>query len=542
MICSKSIIPLGGLVLVTLYGLWVPVAFTAETSNAPRLAVMRLTNGDHATGSLVDSTENGHLAWQSQAFVTPFRFSLDAIESILFPVPTKISQPQGDYCFELAAGDTLFGSLVSLQEDEAILDIWQMGRLHVKRSFVRRMHRWNKAELIYFGPSGLDGWQTPGTPGWREDAGNLVTEQNGAILRRDLGIPAQARFEIELSWTTQPDFEFAFAVSSDPRTAQQAFRFEVWENELVLQRETQREADVVGLQKIAAGGGHVHLLAFLDQIRGRMLVFSSSGQQLADMTIATPKSDTFGGLQITNRNGDIRLESLRIGRWNGEPPHSVEATGARIHQIDGTVVYGQETSFDPQRRQFVVKDAATEKRIDESQIQDVYLAQGEEVARPSIRALHFSGLRISGELVKVEENKIWLKSSAIREPLSSPVDALQSLVMSRLPIITVTTVDPTAEEPGPNDNRGTFAISRNNTVGDLTIHYTTSGTATSGLDYAPLSGTVMIPSGKPTTWVTFTPLDDDLVENSETVNLTISPDPSYSIGTPNQRHGYDRGW
>ena len=42
--------------------------------------------------------------------------------------------------------------------------------------------------------------------------------------------------------------------------------------------------------------------------------------------------------------------------------------------------------------------------------------------------------------------------------------------------------DPSAAEDGLNT--GTFTITRSNAIGDLTVNYTISGTATSGSDYS----------------------------------------------------------
>ncbi len=413
---------------------WLTAGAEEPSQKAPA-AVIQLKGGDFAAGQLVDSPDGDSLSWKSAAFADRLRFPLPAVQGIHFPIPDKLPQPEGDYCFELAGGDLLFGSLVSLEGDAAVLDIPAFGRLHVERAIMRRMVRWNKAELIFFGPSGLDGWQTSGIvePGivkpWRENAGHLIADQDGATLRRDFHAPPLARFEIELSWSMKPDFELAFGVGLDPKTALRAFHFEVWENQLVAVRETEREADVAALLEIKPGAGRVSLQVFLDLQRGRMLVFSSSGQQLGDLTVATGKPQSFGGVQIINKHGDLKLESLRIGRWNGEPPRILEADKSRILGTDGTITYGQLKRYDAGQHQFVVEVAAAELRVDEDRIQDVFLAKAGEVAPRSLRAVLFSGLRTSGDLVKVEQNTVWLKCPGIQEPLSSPISALQSLTV-----------------------------------------------------------------------------------------------------------------
>ncbi|HTN03444.1 MAG TPA: hypothetical protein VL132_16260, partial [Planctomycetaceae bacterium] len=149
----------------------------AEPPSGSRTAVVHLADGDFARGEPVDSAAGDSLHWRSPGFVKPFQFDIDAVRSVQFPVPEKLPQPVGAYRFELAGGDVLFGSLVSLAGDSAELDVSGLGRLHVDRSILRRMSRWNGGtDVVFFGPNGLEGWQVgdPGRP-WREDAGHLVT-------------------------------------------------------------------------------------------------------------------------------------------------------------------------------------------------------------------------------------------------------------------------------------------------------------------------------------------------------------------------------
>jgi hypothetical protein len=64
------------------------------------------------------------------------------------------------------------------------------------------------------------------------------------------------------------------------------------------------------------------------------------------------------------------------------------------------------------------------------------------------------------------------------------------------------------------------------------VNYTVGGTATNGVDYQPLPGSVTVLAGQPSATITVTPIDDSLGEGSETVTLTLAANASYSIGTP----------
>ncbi len=402
----------------------------AEPTDNAASAVIHLTNGDYATGRLVDSQGSGRLAWQSAAFTAPFEFPTQTVNTIQFPVPAKLIQPEGIYCFELAGGDVLFGSLVALQGDAAEIEVSGIGRLHVEKTLLRRMYRWQGGtDLLFSGPSGLKGWTASGAvKAWREESGHLLSDQSGAILQRDFKLPALARIEFELSWKGKPDFELALG-ANDSKSALRAFRFEVWENELVVQRETEREADLTSLQPAQSGPGRVHLQAFLDQPKGRLLVFSSGGMKLADLTVTTAKPQTLGGLQLTNKSGDVRLERLSIGRWNGEAPRILDANKSRLHTTDGAITYGQLQSYDATKQEFVFETNGIEERFAEARVQDVFFSFENNVAPRSLRAVHHSGLRISGELVKVEADKAWIKCPGIREDVACPVAGLQALTV-----------------------------------------------------------------------------------------------------------------
>ncbi len=72
---------------------------------------------------------------------------------------------------------------------------------------------------------------------------------------------------------------------------------------------------------------------------------------------------------------------------------------------------------------------------------------------------------------------------------------------------------------------GKFYIARANSSGALTVSYVLSGTATDGLDYTGLTGSVVIPDTQLGEVVTFTPVNDLLPEGTEKVTLTLVPGP-----------------
>jgi thiol-disulfide isomerase/thioredoxin len=406
-------------------------AGTAHAADAERQPILHLHEHDAATGHLADSVGPDKLLWQSPAFAMPLEFPVAALRTIHFPVNAHMPQPVGEYGIELAGGDAFFGGLVSLDAQQLVIDTAGLGQLHIDRTVLRRVYRLKAIELIFAGPNGLDGWKVSGSnAAWREDRGHLVSDEIGAVIRRDFGTPALARFEIELSWKTKPDFDLAFGVGEDPKSVLRAFRLDVWDSKIVAWRETEREADVTALARIEPGPGRIHLQIMVDQENGRMLVLSPFGEKLADLRVASGKPQVNGGLQLTNKSGDIRVERLRVGRWNGEAPHAVTAEKARLHLTDGTVTYGQVDSFDPAQKQFLVHTDDGDKQLAENQVQDIVLSPEGKPGDPTqmISALFTAGGRASGTLIKIEEGKIWLQAPGIRESIAAPLDALYALI------------------------------------------------------------------------------------------------------------------
>jgi uncharacterized protein YjiK len=100
------------------------------------------------------------------------------------------------------------------------------------------------------------------------------------------------------------------------------------------------------------------------------------------------------------------------------------------------------------------------------------------------------------------------------------------------PVVGVTATDALASETGSDP--GVFHFSRSgSTTSALTVIYTIAtgaGQATAA-DYTPaLTGSQVIPAGAASVDVTITPVDDTLVEGTETLVLTLSDTGSYDVG------------
>ncbi len=315
----------------------------------------------------------------------------------------------------------------------AELDVPRLGRIHVPRSHLLRIDRWrNGADVIYDGPDGLAGWHDlRGRKEWGEDLGRPVTHRDGASIRRNVGLPARASIEFEISWKTKPDFTFALGVDDQADAVKWAFRFEVWGGDFVVQRELEHVADLAIVQEVSAGPGRAHMQAYLDQEKGRIVVFSPGGDQVADLLVSEKKPVVRPGLCLENTRGDVRLDWLRIAPWDGESPRAVHAGRAHIRRGDGSVLDGHLTGLDAASREFVLKTEKGESRVPLAQVSSVSLSVPKGKAFRMIRAVYEDGTRVSGDLVRLEEGMLVLAVPGIADPARLPLAGLRSVAVLR---------------------------------------------------------------------------------------------------------------
>src|SRR5207244_67425 len=91
-------------------------------------------------------------------------------------------------------------------------------------------------------------------------------------------------------------------------------------------------------------------------------------------------------------------------------------------------------------------------------------------------------------------------------------------------------------ESGPVSGLFTVSLTQASAT-DTLISYTVGGTAVSGSDFSPLSGSLTIPENQLSATIPVPVLDDTLVEGSETVSVTLSAitsgDPQIAVGAAN---------
>jgi hypothetical protein len=404
-----------------------------ETRDRKVAAVLQSMNGQQVAGSLRPTDAPRRLRWQAIGSTTPVDYDVESVNFIRFPVSAHAHRHEGQYCFEMAGGDIVFGDIVDLGEAHAVLDLSRFGRMKVRRSAIRQIHRQGKGTgLVYAGPDGLADWAmaSPGKE-WQEERGLVFTERGGGWLVGDFGLPPRAVVEVEVSWRTGP--AFALALGGDPKSGvfNQAFRIEVWDESIVLFRELDFDADAVPVERVAAGPGRVRLSICLDQVAGRCLIYSDAGKLQADMKVGAGKAPVLSGLRLSNVRGDVRLERLKISHWNGSPRDAVSADRPHVQNQDGSILMGVPVRYDASAGEFVVRTETGESRVSAGGIAGLTLGVPEDAKPRSTAAIYQDGARLTGDLVKVDEQSIWLSGTVVGEEVRLPIAGLRSLIVMR---------------------------------------------------------------------------------------------------------------
>lgn len=407
--------------------------------------VLQLHRGDFLAGRLVAHTGSDQLAWQHPAFDTKFLFPLRAITGAAFAEPAEVTRAAGEFCVELTNGDRWYGSVVGIDGHALTLRSPGMGDLPIRREMLRRLFRWSDGKtLLYSGPGALADWQQSGDGDpWEDRGGQLRTDQTLTSIYGDIGLPDQAQLEIEVSWSGKPNFVIAIGVDEDPSSVDQALRMEVWNQTLVLIRESEDAAAILALGTLAHFDQHLWLSIALDQTTGRATVYSERGKRLGELQLDGDAQQSLPGVRLENISGNVQLESLQVmaarttpdGSLNaGEPKATAApAEGPYLQLSDGETIYGQLLRTEDEA--WIVSVAEQERSIDPATLAAAEFATAHDPSRenpedgdaPRLRLATYSGIRATASLEKVEDEKLYVRAEGVDGSVPLRVANLRSL-------------------------------------------------------------------------------------------------------------------
>ncbi len=431
-----------------------PVRTGEPTPAGARTGLLTLIDGSQIPGQLRDSEKPGVIEWIGTGFSTPFHFLTEAIESIKF---AKVSLPpeglsSDEFAIEFTNRDIVYGNIVAWQSGSLTVTTQSFGDLKVPTESITRLYRVQENETLLFARfNGLQSWNTAQweTQGWQETGNYLSTQERGAVLNGDLGVPPRSVIELTLSWKDQADF--VISLGSDVTATQDlpidGWRLETAGQKLIAVRES---SEIANLKMVAdlSLRRDLRLTFYLDQMAGKLHVMRKDGKKLATLLMPTPPTpadkeanasanqteaersnpNSQSGIRIVNRGKQLTVERISIARWLGDLPDSSADADALVAFDDGTFASGSIESLES--GQLSIGQIAPKSKFDWKRVTGITFRKPNPPPAPAQCALFLqNGIRLSGSLINFDESTCTLASANAASPSRIPRRDIRSLII-----------------------------------------------------------------------------------------------------------------
>ena len=190
-------------------------------------AVVRFANGDKMSGNAVDLNLET-LTWQSELLKDPAQFKISQIVELQLPskFDSKSAGADHEAVLELTNGDSVRGQLIGLNDDEIRLNTWFAGEMVFTKRNVKSINIFEKSEVIYSGPFGLEGWTMNGEDGAWKFANNEIISSSIGGIGRDLDFTDEIKICYDLSSKGMSHSRLVF-FTSDLTTANPKSGYEI---------------------------------------------------------------------------------------------------------------------------------------------------------------------------------------------------------------------------------------------------------------------------------------------------------------------------
>jgi hypothetical protein len=180
----------------------------------------------------------------------------------------------------------------------------------------------DRPDVIYAGPTGLDGWTTEKRDGWAYEDGILRSKQAGAISRK-LELPAKTRFAFDVAWRSNPRFRFLlYSENADSKEAGDCYMLSVASGRFVeMKKRVRNTSHPVGIPK------QVPELSSREKARFELLVDRKTGliqllvngRNVVDWTDPDPGTGRMGGgIHFDSMDStSLRFSRIEITSWDG---------------------------------------------------------------------------------------------------------------------------------------------------------------------------------------------------------------------------------
>lgn len=400
--------------------------------------VLDLPGGGRLPGAFVAAPVGDEarrtLAWRSPLFVDPLEFRLDEIVGVRCPTPAAAPpEPRLGFSCHLRGGDVLDGELGGIDGRQVVLVPPAGGPLRIERAAVSAIVRRKEGGKTGFvGPGGLVGWTQSPASTWKDEAGRITCDVQGAGVSRDVGAPPRARYDVILSWRRKPELTLSVAAAGE--TGADPYRFEMLSTGaagpvamLVRQERGGGMLEPVDLPDVPQG--RMHLTLFVDQAVGRLAAAVAGVNGVVDMKVPpTGQPGPATRFRLHLMSGDVCLERLRVSEWRAAEPVAGDAGATRIVLQDGQALEGEDVSL-AAGGSLVVATAEGEQTRSLDDVTEIIFAGGEQQSEAaSVRVVRQGGGVVSGDVLGVDEAGLVVRHPRVDRPVVVPLAELQSVV------------------------------------------------------------------------------------------------------------------
>lgn len=392
-------------------------AMAAEESSS----LLRFSNEDQLPGSL-ESLSGEQVVWASPIQTKPTAFWLKEVLDMSLPAEVPLTKATHEATLTLARGDSVKGEIASVTDEAIELDTWFAGRMKFPRVMVREVKIADRPQLLFRGPSSLEGWTQSTEPApWKFQNGSFRSLGAGSI-GRDIELPDEFRLAFEAGWKSHFNLSVIF-FSDDVSTEApdngyemtfqgRSVRLQRCGNHNFVGSPTQGALDLQRDEK-----ARIEIRASL---RTKTICFYVNGKIIEIWKDEGLDREALGrAIHFVNQdNAQIKISGIEVAAWDGMLDETPPAGNAFANRFRNLEFGGEREEGGP-----VPKEKSEEGRM--------MLRNGDSVA---------------GEVVSIADGMITLKTSF--DEIKLPVSRFRSIALKPVSL----------EEPKrmPGDVRGWF--------------------------------------------------------------------------------------
>ncbi len=357
-----------GLVLVTPPRAKADEKSAGEKASPPSSMRLRLKNNAFGVGKLVPSAQANKVGWQNEGFVEPFYFDTSAIRAIsaIQATHSDLSGLKNLFLVEAVDGQCIVGSIEKLDDQSITVRSPILGSVELDaRKVVQVLRADYSGEIIYPGLSQQSVWNRLGNAAdWDYRAGVLTAVKQAAAITGDVKLPAKCEITLAMSWKGVPDFVVSIGTAANEKSNGQvgsSARLEIWNRNLVLVRETEKDADLAKLMELSEKNPQVELNILLDQETGLVVVRDMHGRKLGKTLVADQKKRVGSAIHIVNHGPSMSIERLEVRGWDGTSMLGLDQHQHVVLRENRVMESSWIAGVDASAEQFVVENSSGEK-------------------------------------------------------------------------------------------------------------------------------------------------------------------------------------